>query len=247
MRQLSDFSDDRFKGACIHCGRGLGGDKTDREHIPTKSLLKKPYPENLQTVEVHPECNFQFSLDEEYLATLLASVLSVSTEPDQGRFSAAAGALRRSPRLRQRIDNAQRIQGSLWGGPEIQWIPEIERVNRVLVKNARGHAYYELGEPMLAEPSWVGVNPLSRLSARQRAEFERGIDDSVGSAWPEIGSRLMQRLVSGHVQPGGWIEVQPSVYRYAVAQESGGVLVRIVLREYLAAEVAWDESNTMSA
>lgn len=56
MRQLGDLSDDRFKGACIHCGTGLGSGRTNREHVPTRSLLNRPYPENLPTLNVHPEC-----------------------------------------------------------------------------------------------------------------------------------------------------------------------------------------------
>ena len=36
-----------------------------------------------------------------------------------------------------------------------------------------------------------------------------------------------------------WQEVQEEVYRYAVLPMSGQVLVRTVLYEYLATEVAW--------
>ncbi len=93
---------------------------------------------------------------------------------------------------------------------------------------------------MLAEPSSVGMSPMSRLPPNQREEFENGVDSSL---WPEVGSRLMQHMAIGGLQPGGWIEVQPRVYRYAVSQESGGVLVRMVLREYLAAEILWDEPS----
>ena len=46
MRKLDDYSDERLKGACIHCGRGLSGNKTNKEHLPTKSLLTEPYPIN---------------------------------------------------------------------------------------------------------------------------------------------------------------------------------------------------------
>jgi len=239
MRQLNDFSDDRLKGSCIHCGGGLDGGKTSREHVPTRSLLDKPYPKNLPTFDVHHECNAEFSLDEEYLVAFLASVLSGSTEPDPIQLPTATRALERSSSLRKRIDQSKRVQGSLWGSPEVQWTPEIVRVNRVIVKNARGHAYYELGEPMLAEPSWVGVSPMSLLSPSQREEFENGTNSSL---WPEVGSRLMQRVALGDVEPGGWITVQPHIYRYAVSQGVDEVLVRLVLRDYLAAEVLWGDS-----
>ena len=61
---------------------------------------------------------------------------------------------------------------------------------------------------------------------------------------------MMQRAFIVH-RPGdpqevyfdSWQDVQDGVYRYAVAQESDGILVRMVLREYLAAEVLWDEAR----
>ena len=243
MRQIYDLSDDRCKGFCVHCGEGVGDNNNSSDHVPTRSLLNEPYPEFLPTLQVHTECNVQFALDEEYLAAFLASVLSGSTESDEERFQAAVRTLRHSPGLRLRIDRARRVQGRLWGDPEILWIPEIERVNRVIVKNARGHAYYELGEPLFGDPSSLGVCPLSCLSASQREEFESGPNGSPLAGWPEVGSRLMQRVVFGDLQLGGWIEVQPHVYRYSVTQESGGILVRMVLREYLAAEVLWDEAS----
>ena len=243
MRQLTDFSDERFKGACIHCGGSLGGGKTNREHVPTRSLLDKPYPENLPTFDVHSECNANFSLDEEYLVAFLASVLSGSTEPDPIQFPTATRALERSSSLRKRIDQSKCVQGSLWGSPEVQWTPEIERVNRVILKNARGHAFYELGEPMLAEPSWMGVSPIYFLSPGERQEFENGTNSSL---WPEVGSRLMQRVALGDMKLGEWITIQPHVYRYTVSQGFDEVLVRLVLRDYLAAEVLWGDPMSHS-
>ena len=224
------------------CG-SLDGGKTDREHVPTRSLLDKPYPENLPTFDVHSECNANFSLDEEYLVAFLASVLSGSTEPDPIQFPTVARALERSSRLRKQIDGSKCVQGDLWGFPEVQWTPEIERVNRVIVKNARGHAFYELGEPMFARPSWIGVSPISLLSPGQMKEFENGTNSSL---WPEVGSRLMQRVKFGDVELGGWITVQPHVYRYTVAQSVDEVLVRLVLRDYLAAEVLWGDPMSHS-
>ena len=49
---------------------------------------------------------------------------------------------------------------------------------------------------------------------------------------------MLRLLETGEMGEGGWIEVQSGVYRYAVDDVPS---VRMVLREYLAAEVAWDE------
>jgi hypothetical protein len=55
--------------------------------------------------------------------------------------------------------------------------------------------------------------------------------------WPEVGSRAMQRVLEDG--EAGWIAVQPGRYR-VLAHADGGVLVRIVIAGYLAAEARWD-------
>jgi hypothetical protein len=103
------------------------------------------------------------------------------------------------------------------------------------VKNARGHAFFEFGEPMLREPNYVWAMPLVLLTDQQRTEFE----EVAASGWPEVGSRMMTRIASGADLDKGWVVVQDDVYRYAVVQE-GTLMVRSVIRNYLATEVSWD-------
>ena len=49
---------------------------------------------------------------------------------------------------------------------------------------------------------------------------------------------MMTRMVEGVDLDEGWVIVQGDVYRYAVVQKNG-LLVRSVIRNYLAAEVFW--------
>ena len=53
--------------------------------------------------------------------------------------------------------------------------------------------------------------------------------------WPEVGSRMMSRVLTGQDLRDGWVIVQEGIYRYRVDQ-FGGMLVRSVLFEYLATE-----------
>ena len=55
----------------------------------------------------------------------------------------------------------------------------------------------------------------------------------------------MQRLAGVDPLVDGWVEVQEGVYRFAVAQGSDGLLVRTVIREYLATEVYWDLDQSL--
>ena len=244
MEQLTDFSDSRNKGHCIHCGGSLWLEDSNRDHVPTKGLLSPPYPENLPAVSTCQQCNSSFAVDEEYLIAFLGSVLSGTSEPDPARFPKAAGILNHSPRLRSRIDRSRTVQGTLSGDVEVLWEPELDRVARVIVKNARGHAFYELGEPMSPTPASIGVDPLSRLDGRQRNQFEDVVNDAI---WPEVGSRMLQRVLVANspdarvgIYFDSWQDVQHGVYRYAVSVTAGQVLVRTVLYEYLATEVVWE-------
>ncbi len=69
----------------------------------------------------------------------------------------------------------------------------------------------------------------------ERDEFESSPNTGL---WPEVGSRAMHRVLIGAEGELPWIEVQPQRYRYMVT--SGPFMVRIVIAEYLTAEVTWD-------
>jgi hypothetical protein len=105
------------------------------------------------------------------------------------------------------------------------------------LKLARGHASYELGEPQLNQPMSLNFAPLDTLSPEARDDFE---SPPSPTAWPEVGSRAMQRLIEeeGAVDWPGWVVVQSGRYRYS-ASIGEGTVIRIVISEYLAGEVTW--------
>ena len=236
MKQIYHFSDQLGSVDCIPCPDSNNGGPYSRDHVPTKALLDSPYPENLMDVGMCLECNSGFAKDEEYFAAFLASVISGSTEPDPLQFPTASRILARNPRLRNRIDAARRVESTLGKDTVATWTPELERIERVIVKNARGHMLFDLGEAIELPPAHVHIVPIEQLSSQQLSQFEYA---EGFAGWPEVGSRLMLRLLeTRECGEGGWIEVQKGVYRYAVDESP---TVRMVLREYLAAEVAWDE------
>ena len=236
MKQIYHFSDQLSSEDCIPCHDNSHSKQYSRDHIPTKALLDPPYPESLMGVGMCQECNSGFAKDEEYFAAFLASVISGSIETDPQRFPTASRILAHNSRLRSRIAGARRMGATLGKDSVVTWIPEIERIERVIVKNARGHILFELGQAITSPPTHARIVPIEQLSPQQLRQFEypQGY-----AGWPEVGSRLMLRLLeTGECGEGGWMEVQNGVYRYAVDELPR---VRIVLREYLAAEVAWDE------
>lgn len=240
MEGIDDFSDRRLKGWCIHCGASASGAEFTLDHVPSRSLLDRPLPDYAPTVPICGDCNNRLSRDEEYLRVFLTCVLEGTCEPDELRDEKVARALRRNPRLAAEMRAARAEPGLFDDGRTATWRPDLSRLIPPLVKNARGHFMYELGEAPDGEPVSAVAAPLTALTAEQRAGFEAV---SLGAAWPEVGSRMMTRvawLTTGGEGPDmedGWIVVQPDVYRYAIHEYRA---VRMVLREYLAFEAVWE-------
>ena len=238
MRYLDDYSDDRLKGACVHCGGAVEGTQANNDHVPSKCLLRRPYPPNLPVVTTCVGCNNSFSKDEEYVSVFLQCVLTGSTDPNDHRDSKVHKALRRSNKLKERIE---RSRSDIESDDETRtiWKPEYERVSNVVLKNAQGHAFYELGERQETQAVHLWATPLCALTSTQRQRFE-GTERSGLAGWPEVGSRAMQRVILGCDFREGWVIVQHDIYRYQV-KHGDGVLVRSVLAEYLATEVYWSD------
>ena len=74
------------------------------------------------------------------------------------------------------------------------------------------------------------------MTVGEREEFESAAGQL--ASWPEVDSRMMTRILTGHDLRDGWVIVQDVVYRIQVEQ-CGVMLVRTVLFEYLATEVYW--------
>ena len=90
-------------------------------------------------VTICRECNIGFSLDEQYAVTFLSCVLAGSTDPDRQPNAGAARALAGSAALaRDRIERSRIDYVTLSGKARILWRPDTDRIQRVVLKNARG-------------------------------------------------------------------------------------------------------------
>lgn len=241
MKQINPFADNRLIRGCVYCG----GTADTRDHVPSKCLLEQPYPENLPVVGCCDSCNQDFSKDEQYFVCLLESVLCGSTDPEKIHRPSVARIMQNSPSLRQRIENSKTEVGG-----QIAFVPEIDRINNVMLKLARGHAAFELSQPCREEPDHFWCGPLLSLTQENREAF-----DSIHfqQVFGEVGSRNMQRLLvtqltrldeNGKPQNFGmlindWIDVQDDRYRYIAIDNMGSLVIRFVIAEYFACEVGW--------
>ncbi|MFP6583641.1 MAG: hypothetical protein VCD00_13960 [Candidatus Hydrogenedentota bacterium] len=221
------FFDERLRGMCIYCGCT----PETRDHVPSKVLLDKPYPQNLPVVPCCARCNADFSLDEEYTACFIEYVITGANSAKEIERARIRETLLRNPNLDARIRAAR--QESDTG--EIQWSPEVVRIRNVMRKLAAGHIYFEYGISMLPQDPIVEVFPIAQLD--NPSEFFDTVDFPL---WPEIGSHAFNQVVTGRGNSGtdNWYEIQAGNSAYLVSQV-GGNSARIFLRDYLACEVRW--------
>lgn len=222
------FFDDRLRGVCVYCG----GSPNTRDHVPSRVLLDEPYPPNLPVADCCETCNTGFSLDEQYVACFIDCVIAGSTSPGEVERPKVARMLTDTPSLAARIATTE--QRSAEG--QQTWQPEMSRVNNVVLKLARGHAAYELGElHQLDDPEAILCVPLANLDERTIEQF---LSPQETPFWPEVGSRAFVRACKEFTGADHWQIVQPGRYQYLVTQVNG-LTVRILLSEYLACEVRW--------
>ena len=251
MLYIEDYSDERNEAWCIHCGTVLHCAEVNYDHVPTKSLLSKALRDEgalydqgsslpdgyLPQVVICKSCNSKFSPDETYLLCVLHAVLAGSLYPDHRTHPEAANVLRSNRHIVRILKKAPSGQTFLFDDLQpFTLFPDPDRMGRVVTKNARGHAYHELGEPLMEGPAHMYVLPFMSMSRAEKAAFEEAGDGL--DVWPEVGSRMTLRLIDGLSMAGGWVEVEKDRYRYSV-DWSSGVTVRTVVWEYLATEVHW--------
>src|SRR4051812_29354064 len=106
MSHLKSLGDRRLTDACTYC-RGPEFETSD--HVPSKVLLDEPFPDNLPVVPACSTCNGGFSLDEEYLATLLDCVLTGTDGDAPSRRPKVASILRVQPLLANHIAKARSV------------------------------------------------------------------------------------------------------------------------------------------
>lgn len=242
MDQLRNFADDRLLKACVYCG---AGDAETRDHVPSRAFLTRPYPENLPVVPACRACNSGISADEEYVACLIECVLAGTTDPAGITRPDITATLRHAGALRARLESQRRLVGG-----QVGFEPEASRVARVARKLAAGHAAFELAFAARHEPTSLWVRPLDMMEPAEREEFDA---PQLTSILGEVGSRAMQRMqvieMTVQAEEGrtralqfllnDWVEVQEGRYRYFAADTPDGVIVRLVIAEYLAAEAWW--------
>ena len=228
MKQYLDYSDSRLRNGCILCYR----QPDSRDHIPARTFLEKPYPSNLHVLPVCTSCNNGLSQDEEYVSFLLKLIKHLETGDineylKMERFTHADV-------LEKRI-----LNGLSLSGDRPQSIPflniETNRIKNILHKYAFAHFCYERGE----HPNG-GATQIRFAFANQLTDYQIRLFNEImySEIWPEVGSRLFQRIAENG---DSWMIIQEGNHRYYVSQDQP--YVKIVIFELLFAEIIFDENK----
>jgi hypothetical protein len=227
FREVS-YSDKRLDELCPYCGIRMPD--TD-DHVPSKILLDKPFPDHLHIVRSCLECNNGFSLDEEYFACLIECIICGTTEIEKLNRERIKSILTRKPKLKAQLELAINESNGV-----IFFNIEEYRVKNVVVKLAKGHAKFENSQPIIEVPSTIWMKPLHMLTIEEDDSFFAPVEMD---KFPEVGSRTLISVTEAVLVKSPWITVQPNNYHYMVNFNSG-TTVRIIIWEYLAVEVHWD-------
>lgn len=182
-----------MQNLCYYCSRKA----ESRDHIPSKSLLEKPYPKNLFTIASCLNCNKSFSLDEEYFLNVLVEISNNPTllskkQPGGNVYKARE----RSIGLRERIKQSFFQDDS----GKIYFRSEHDRIKRVIEKNALGlyfHRYNKLG--LLQNFNCTGFYPYTVNEIRPMDIF------------------IM--TYSQNFRPKKWTTIQNNVFSYMVVKD----------------------------
>ncbi len=235
---------------CVFCG----GSADTREHIPSRVLLEKPYPENLATIPSCYHCNNSYSSDELY-SSLLIEFLKADFYPRTYKHSEETlRRIVRSAESQQAVDTIKEYD------PQKKYHLKDERLENVLVKLAICHATHDTSD--CYEGSQMQISQLDYSFRPTMSQDEIEDMDSVefldGKSLPEVGSFGYEHIyvmnlpvinpatgeqvvIEGHDgQPllNGlafidWNDVQQDRYRYICFLQGDQIHVKIAIAEFL--------------
>ena len=212
---------------CIYCGDVA----ETRDHVPSKTFLLEPYPDNLPTISACERCNNGFSSDESYVASYI-NVLREKLDP---KFcnEKTYKALKRDRRLKDLLDSQINIVDQ-----KIHFSFDKGKFENVIIKLAKGHAGFEFDHIDLDGVPTLWYDWKFNLDENEIGNFNRIPSLDI---MPEAGARVSNRIVVGTNPENGesiifldWVDVQQGIYRYLVYfDEDYNISVKICICELL--------------
>lgn len=233
---------------CIYCSSIAD----TREHVPSKVFLNEPLPCDLPTLPACQKCNNGFSADELYTNSYIECLKEFK---ENNNFE----ALEIQPHDRKEVCEAKNAvkrdcKKGIFG--------KDERIERILIKLAKGHIVHELFECNNLESfpvASINVSCIVKCSVDNETwvslEAIELIDNEV---LPEVGSRAFRNIyVIDMIHNGAddenrfidhhlfmdWTDIQDGIYRYIALYNGENIVVKIIIRDYLYAEISFNKNH----
>jgi len=232
MLQINPQNDERYDNICCYCQTSILHNST-RDHIPSKILLDEPFPDNLPVVFCCESCNQGFSTDEEYFACLLEYIACEVKDSNLIEREKISRILLKKPHLRKRIEQNITQENNIL---TIKF--EKESINNVLKKLFYGHLSFELSNPYIEKPSYIGFELIDNLT---NSEFDTFFASEEIEIAPEIGTRAsLNYFLINNSPTSNWKIVQENNYQYKVDICSEEIVVKIFMRNKLCLTAIWN-------
>lgn len=229
---------------CVYCG-----DKADtREHCPSKTFLKKPYPTDLPTVPACKECNNGFSGDERYASNVIKFLEEYYKESNIYVFKIDETDLKE---VKEAKESARLfVEHSFFD----------DRLANVFRKLAICHAAYEVSAGYYGD-EWSGkqerisyiIKPLMQEGDWEKLEYAEVLNNEF---FPEVGARTFRNIyvvettmrneeiekeVVVPICMVNWVEIQEGFYKYQVYIKNNKIWVKMIFRDFLYCEVVFSQ------
>lgn len=231
---------------CIYCGK----ESRTREHVPSKTFLIEPFPENLPTLPACLTCNNSFSNDE-FAVSLLVQSLKKDYYKEEYTLSSKVNSQLINERNNKLVSN---INETIM---EKDFKLFQNAIVKILTKLAIGHSVWELSEGYFdsyeeafeLDNIRLSYNLYSFMSDIEVKQF-LSYFDITEEYLPELGSRIYSKILiseSNGIAPQrilvDWVTVQPAEYIYTCYQFEEHIIVKMVISSFLFAEVIIQVNN----
>ncbi|MFJ9501553.1 hypothetical protein [Brevibacillus centrosporus] len=249
MKFVDFYGDDRLRhkivytrgsySECIYCGEKAN----TREHVPSKVFLVKPYPDFLGIVPACFKCNNSFSSDELVISILIERLKSKHYGQRYIVSEQAIARFKKNGKLLNEIDKA--IENKNTNQFD-------KKISRILFKLAIGHAVFEVSEGYCIKDGTVNYAFRDSMSNEEIEDFSAPfiLNEQL---LPEVGSRAYERIVvvelvlasvddpeqqvSTPIVMLDWVDVQDSKYAYTSYKFGDEIVVKMIINDFLYAQV----------
>ncbi|SEG03004.1 hypothetical protein SAMN05421847_1335 [Halpernia humi] len=231
MQQVHPQNDERYDNICCYCQNSFKNNKT-KDHIPSKVLLDEPFPENLPIVFCCYDCNQSFSTDEEYFACIIEYLVAGTKNIEKIERKKIKNILNQKKYLKNKIEaNITENNGVL----TIHFDESV--LKKVLSKLVFGHMSYELSNPYIQTPNFIGFNTIDNLNDFEYQEF---ISDSFVDIIPEVGTRAsLNHIIQNQKLISTWKIVQKNNYQYKLQILDNETVLKVIIRNKLYVIATW--------